>query len=228
MSNPEMQKKLAGEKAAELVQDGMIVGLGTGSTVHFTTLALARRVREGLDIVGIPTSRATEKLAVTNGIKLSTLDEHPIIDITIDGADEISPKLDLIKGLGGALLREKVVAAVSKRLIIVADESKYVKVLGSRSPVPVEVLPFALSTVMRQLGDMCNEANLRTRDGMAYVTDNGNNIIDCRFGPIHRPSELESRINSIPGVAENGLFLGMAERAILGTADGIRVVEKPT
>lgn len=228
MNSAEMQKKLAGEKAAELVEDGMTVGLGTGSTVHFTTLALAGRIREGLDMVGIPTSKSTEKLAVTNGIKLSTLDEHPIIDITIDGADEISPKLDLIKGLGGALLREKVVAAASKRLVIVADESKFVKMLGSKSPVPVEVLPFAVSTVMRALEDICNEANLRTRDGMIYVTDNGNHIVDCRFGPIHRPTELESRINSIPGVIENGLFLGMAERAILGTADGVRVIEKPT
>ena len=228
MDNAEIQKRMAGEKASELVADGMVVGLGTGSTVHYTVLALGRMAREGLKIVCIPTSKATEKLAVTNGLRLSTLDEHPAIDITIDGADEVTPRLDLIKGMGGALFREKVVASASRRFVIVADESKFVRTLGSRSPLPVEVLPFALSPVLARLEDMCNEANVRTRDGFTYFTDNGNNIVDCRFGPIHRPAKLEAELNSIPGVVENGLFLGMAERAVLGTADGVRVVEKPT
>jgi len=228
MKEPESQKKLAGEKAAELVQEGMVVGLGTGSTVHYTILALGRKVRGGMSVIGIPTSKATEKLAVTNGIKLSTLDEHPTIDMTIDGADEIAPNLDLVKGMGGALLREKVVASVSKHFIIVADESKIVQSLGSKSAVPVEVLPFALATVKKRLEGMCTEAAVRTRGGFVYVTDNGNYMLDCRFKNIARPANLENEINSIPGVIENGLFLGMAERAILGTADGIRYIEKST
>jgi ribose 5-phosphate isomerase A len=228
MEAQESRKKLAGEKAAELVQEGMVVGLGTGSTVHYTILALGRKVRAGMSIIGIPTSKATEKLAVTNGIKLSTLDEHPIIDMTIDGADEIAPNLDLIKGIGGALLREKVVASVSKHFVIVADESKFVQSLGSKSPVPVEVLPFALATVKKRLEGMCTEATVRTRGGFVYITDNGNHMLDCTFRKIAQPSDLENEINSIPGVMENGLFIGMAERAVLGTADGVRYIEKST
>ncbi|MFO7619478.1 MAG: ribose 5-phosphate isomerase A [Thermoplasmata archaeon] len=223
----EALKKLAGEKAAEFVKDGMVVGLGTGSTVYYTILKLGERVRSGeISIVGIPTSKATEKLAVTNGIKLGALDEHQAIDLTIDGADEVDPNLDLIKGMGGALLREKVVASVSKEVIIIADESKSVKVLGSRSPLPVEVVPFALATAKARLENVCLEATLRERNGHIYVTDNGNFIIDCRFRSIPEPHKLEAELNLIPGVVENGLFIGMATRAILGTGDGIKIIEK--
>jgi len=228
MHDAESLKKLAGEKAAESVKDGMIVGLGTGSTVYYTILKLGQMVRSGLSITGIPTSKATEKLAVINGIKLGTLDQHPAIDITIDGADEIAPNLDLIKGMGGALLREKVVASVSKQLIIIADESKAVNILGTKSALPVEVLPFALPTVTARLEGLCVEAKLRMRNNFVFVSDNGNYIIDCRFDSIPQPRELESKINSIPGVVENGMFLGMANRAILGTKDGIRILEKAT
>lgn len=228
MQEAENLKKLAGEKAAELVTDGMIVGLGTGSTVYYTVMELGKRTRTGLRFTGIPTSKATEKLAVTQGINISTLDEHPVIDITIDGADEVAPNLDLIKGLGGALLREKVVASVSKRLVIVADESKSVTYLGSKSPVPVEVLPFALAAVKPRLSELCKKADARMKAGCLYVTDNGNHIIDCKFDTIPNPKNLESEMNCIPGVVENGLFLGMAERAILGTAGGIRTIEKTT
>jgi ribose 5-phosphate isomerase A len=228
MHDAESLKKIAGEKAAESVKEGMIVGLGTGSTVHYAVLKLAQMVRSGISITGIPTSKATEKLAVTHGIKLGTLDQHPVIDLTIDGADEIAPNLDLIKGMGGALLREKVVASASKQLIIIADESKTVKILGTKSALPVEVLPFALPTVTARLEDLCVEANLRMRNNFVFVSDNGNYIIDCRFESILEPRELEIKINRIPGVVENGLFLGMANRAILGTKDGIRIMEKAT
>jgi ribose 5-phosphate isomerase A len=225
----ESLKKLAGEKAAEFVKDGMVVGLGTGSTVHYTILKLGQMVRSGdISIVGIPTSKATEKLAVVNGIKLGTLDEYPDIDLTIDGADEIDPDLNLIKGMGGALLREKVVASASKEVIIIADESKSVEVLGTRSALPVEVIPFALATARARLGALCLEAKLREVNTYPYVSDNGNYIIDCRFESIDEPRKLEAELNLIPGVVENGLFIGMATKAILGTGDGIRIVEITT
>jgi len=229
MVDAESLKRMAGEKAAEYVKDGMIVGLGTGSTVHYTILKLGERVRTGeISITGIPTSKATEKLAVTHGIKLGTLDEHPIIDITIDGADEVDPNLNLIKGMGGALLREKVVASVSKEVIIIADGSKAVEVLGTKSPLPVEIVPFALTAAKARLEKICKEATLRLRNGYTYVSDNGNYIIDCRFESIPDPEALECQLNLIPGVVENGLFMGMATRAILGTEKGIRIMEKTT
>jgi len=225
MSDAEEMKKLAGEKAAEYVETGMIVGLGTGSTVYFTIMKLGELVRSGeLDIIGIPTSIATEKLAREQGIKVGRLDDYPEIDLTIDGADEVDPALNLIKGMGGALLREKVVAMVSRQEIIIADGSKEVAQLGTKSALPVEVLPFALAAVKPKLEDLCVEAVLRERDGQTYVSDNGNYIIDCRFNGISEPRELESRLNNIPGVVENGLFLGLANQAILGTADGLRIL----
>lgn len=225
----EALKRLAGEKAVEWVKDGMVVGLGTGSTVHYAILKLGRMVCEKeIAIIGIPTSKATEKLAVTHGITLGTLEEHPVIDLTIDGADEIDMNLDLIKGMGGALLREKIVASVSKEVIIIADESKHVKMLGTRSPLPVEVLPFARATVQRRLEPLCKEARLRSRDGLTFVSDNGNHIIDCRFESIPEPAELERTLNMMPGVVENGLFLGIADRAVLGTGNGVKVLERPT
>lgn len=227
MSDAEELKRLAGEKATEQVEDGMVVGLGTGSTVYYTIMKLGQMVREdGLEITGIPTSIATEKLAREQGIRIGRLDEHPAIDTTIDGADEVDPQLNLIKGMGGALLREKVVASVSRYEIIIADGSKEVEVLGTRSPLPVEVLPFALAAVMPELEGLCNEAVLRERDGRTFISDNGNNIIDCRFGEIKQPEALESRLNNIPGVVENGLFLGLAHQAILGTTDGLRILQK--
>lgn len=243
MSNREEMKKLAGEKAAEYVKDGMIVGLGTGSTVYYTIRKLGELVRSGeLNIIGIPTSVATEKLAAEHGIMLGTLETYPDIDLTIDGADEIDQNLNLIKGMGGALLREKVIAMVSKREIIIADGTKEVKMLGTKSALPVEVLPFGLTAVMPKLEELCVEAVLRERDGKTFVSDNGNYIIDCKFDAIAEsektrfplnanrpaisdPEELESRLNNIPGVVENGLFLNLANMAILGTIDGLRIIE---
>ena len=226
MSNAKELKKLVGEKAVEYVEDGMIVGLGTGSTVYYTIIKLGERVRtEGLNIIGIPTSIATEKLATEQGIALGTLEEYPEIDLTIDGADEVDHNLNLIKGMGGALLREKIVAMVSKREIIIADGSKEVNMLGTKSALPVEILPFALAAIKPKLEEICVEAILRERDGKTFVSDNGNYIIDCKFDAIAEPEELEFKLNNIPGVVENGLFLGLANLAILGTNDGLKILE---
>lgn len=226
MSDAAKMKKLAGETAAGHVDDGMIVGLGTGSTVYYTVMKLGESVRGGLNIVGVPTSKATEKLATEQGIKLGTLAEHPRIDITIDGADEVDPHLNLIKGMGGALLREKVVASVSDKMIVIVDDSKIVDVLGTISPLPVEVTPFALSPCLAELKRICDEAVVRRTDGQIYVTDNGNNIVDCKFDGIADPEELEIALSRIPGVVANGLFLGLATLAIVGTPEGIKVRQR--
>ncbi len=214
-------KKMAGEKAAEYVKDGMVVGLGTGSTVYYTIVKLGEMVREGLNIVGIPTSVGTEHLAGEHGIPLTTLDEHPVIDLTIDGADEIDPELNLIKGGGGALLREKIVASASRREIIVADERKLVGRLGERFYLPVEVVPFSEAVVLRNLEAMDMNPRVRMKDGKRYLTDNGNIIIDCHMGPVDDASSLEMELNLIPGVIENGLFIGLADLAIVATQNGI-------
>ncbi len=227
MSDASEMKRLAGEKAAEYVEDGMVVGLGTGSTVFFTILKLGERVREGLNIVGIPTSKATEKLALEQGISLGNLAEHPRIDITIDGADEVDPELNLIKGMGGALLREKVVASVSEKMIIVVDDSKIVETLGTKSALPVEVVPFALSSCIAELEKLCDEVMTRKTDGQIYVTDNGSNIVDCLFSGIPDPEKLENILSRMPGAIENGLFLGLATLAIVGTPEGVKVYQKP-
>ena len=219
-------KRLAGEAAVEHVKDGMVLGLGTGSTVYFSIMKIGELVREGLDIIGIPTSSSTERLAAQEGIRLTTLQEHPQIDLTIDGADEIDPQLDLIKGMGGALLREKVVACASKRMIVVADESKVVQRLGTRTPLPVEVVPFALSPCLSKLGELCEETIVRRHEGSHYVTDNGNHIVDCRFREIPAPQELERELDKIPGVVGNGLFLGLADLAVIGGTEGIRKIER--
>jgi len=227
MSDQDEMKRLAGETAAERVRDGMIVGLGTGSTVFYTVLKLGEMVRGGLDITGVPTSKATERLATEQGIKLGTLAEFPRINLTIDGADEVDPQFNLIKGMGGALLREKVVASVSERMIVIVDDSKMVEKLGTRSPLPVEVVPFALATALLELKELCKEAVVRENDGQTFVTDNGNNIVDCRFEGIDDPVELDSRLFGIPGVVENGLFLGLATTVVVGTPEGVKVLEKP-
>ncbi len=227
-SKVEEGKRLAGEKAAEHVKDGMVVGLGTGSTAYYAIKKVGQMVSDGIEIVAIPTSVWTEKLAKDCGIPLSTLDEHPSIDLTIDGADEIDPNLDLIKGMGGALLREKVVASVSVREIIITDESKLVDVLGTKSPLPVEVIPFALETCQLRLDDICDSLKLRVVDGQPYVTDNGNLIVDCRFSKITDAKGLESELNGIPGVVENGLFVGLTTFAIVGTGEGTKILEKTT
>lgn len=221
-------KMQAGERAAEYVRDGMKVGLGTGSTVHYSLLALGRRVREeGLDIVGVPTSVRTEQTSREVGIPLGDLDELGRLDVTIDGADEVDPHLNLIKGLGGALVREKIVAAHSRELIIVVDISKMVDVLGTRSPLPVEVFKMGhrrLHTALADLG--CAPALRLGDDESPFISDNGNHIYDCRFQRIPRPHELEMAINNVIGVVENGLFLDMATTVVVASAAGIMVKER--
>jgi len=218
------RKQVAGERAIEYVRDGMVVGLGTGSTAHFAIKRLGMMVSQGLDIIGIPTSVQTEQIAKESGIPLSNLEEHPEIDVTIDGADEVDPNLDLIKGMGGALLREKIVASASRIEVIVVDTSKIVDILGTKSPLPVEVNKFGWKICFERLKAFGCEVRLRKRDDDIFITDNGNYIIDCSFESITDPKGLESQINNLPGVMENGLFLGLADFVIIGTEDGVKLL----
>ncbi len=217
----EGEKEAAGRAAAELVCDGDVVGLGTGSTAYFAVVALGERVHAGLKMVGIPTSIATGDLARSAGIPLTTLDEHPEIDITIDGADELDPRLNLIKGGGGALLREKVIASASKKMVVVADSGKLVPVLG-KFPLPVEIISFARTVVEKKIIALGASPKLRTRpDGSPYLTDNGNPILDCSFGEIRDPAALALALSQIPGIVEHGLFIGLAELALVGRGNAV-------
>jgi len=221
-------KRQAGERAAEYVKDGMKVGLGTGSTVHYCLLALGRRVQEeGLDIVGVPTSIRTETTSKEVGIPLGDIDEVGRLDLTIDGADEVDPHMNLIKGLGGALVREKIVAAHSRELIIVVDMSKMVDVLGTRSPLPVEVFKMGHRRLHAALADLgCAPALRMGADDRPFVSDNGNLIYDCRFQRIPRPHELEMAVNNVVGVVENGLFLDITSTVVVASMSGIVVKER--
>jgi ribose 5-phosphate isomerase A len=212
----EQEKEAAGRAAAKLVGEGDIVGLGTGSTAYFAVVALGERVKAGLKIIGIPTSVQTADLARAVGIPLTTLDEHPEIDITIDGADEVDPKLNLIKGGGGALLREKVVACASKKMVVVADSGKIVPALG-KFPLPVEVISFARTVIEKKIVSLGGSPKLRVKpDGTPFLTDNGNEILDCSFGRIDDPPALARELNGTPGVVEHGLFIRLASSALVG------------
>ena len=220
-------KRAAAERAAALVTDGMKLGLGTGSTAAFFVSALAERVRGGLKVVGVPTSEATREQAQHEGVPLTTLDETPELDLTVDGADELDDDLRLIKGGGGALLREKIVASASRRMIVIADGSKHVAKLG-RFPLPIEVVPFGLKateialTKLFESLDISGELRLRSAaDGMPFVTDGGHFILDAHLGRIDKPNVLASTLNNIPGVVEHGLFIGLATGAILATGEGL-------
>jgi ribose 5-phosphate isomerase A len=219
-------KQMAGEEAVKYIENGMVIGIGTGTTSAYMIQALARRLREGLTIVGaVPTSEATAQLAGGLGIPLTDLDTHPELDLAIDGADEIDGQLRLIKGGGGALLREKIVASASRRFIIVADTTKLVTQLGHKFPVPVETITFARMPVALQLQALGAQVQLRQRDSQVFHTDSGNVILDCFFpGGIGNPESLHASIKAIVGVVETGLFLGMTERAIIGDASGIQVL----
>jgi ribose 5-phosphate isomerase A len=220
------QKRVAAEAAVALVQDGMVVGLGTGSTAAFAIDALAERVRQGLRILGIPTSEHSAAQARDGGITLTTFAEHRRIDLTIDGADEIAvASLNLVKGLGGALLREKIVAAASDRLVIVADTPKLVERLGTNVPVPVEVVPFGWETTAGRLAALGADPVLRRGgDGQPFHTDGGNFILDCRFGSIADAAALERALSGVVGVVETGLFIGMADMALVAGDDGVRTL----
>ncbi|MBC8075476.1 MAG: ribose-5-phosphate isomerase RpiA [Chloroflexales bacterium] len=230
MSEQDALKQRAAKRAVDFVQSGAVVGLGSGSTLRFVLLEIGARLADGRlrEIVGVPTSEATAALAGTLHIPLASLDERPALDLAIDGADEIDPQLNLIKGLGGALLREKVVASAAAQFVVVADSSKLVGRLGSRAPLPVEVIPFALAIVRRKLVALGANPRLRaTTTGAPFVTDEGNVILDCATGPINDPAAFDVALRRIPGVVEHGLFLGMATQAVVAEAGGVRVVEKP-
>jgi ribose 5-phosphate isomerase A len=226
----ETAKKNAAKEAVRNVKDGSVVGLGSGSTAAFAIEELGNRIkREGLHVLGVPTSYQAFMLAVKHRIQITTLEEHPTLDLTIDGADQIDEELNLIKGMGGALAREKIVASASKRLIIVADESKKVKVLGENShPVPIEVLPFAASYVMRKAGDVGGKPVLRegARKVGPVITDNGDFIIDVGFGPIPKPERLERELKAISGVVETGLFVKMVHSVYLGKRQGVGKLDR--
>jgi ribose 5-phosphate isomerase A len=225
-------KRQAAARALEEVRDGMKLGLGTGSTArHFVEL-LGERVKAGLKVVGVPTSEATRADAIRCGVALTMLDDVDRLDLTVDGADEIDHALNLIKGGGGALLREKIVAAASDRMIVIADESKWVEVLG-RFPLPVEVVPFGLAATRRAMAlafaecGVAGEMVLRQgKDGHVFVTDGGHWIVDAHLGRIEDAPRLASRLGAIPGVVEHGLFTGLASTAVLAGGQGIRVVER--
>jgi ribose 5-phosphate isomerase A len=216
-------KREAAMAAIAMVEDGMVVGLGTGSTAKFAIEGLIERVRRGLRIIGIPTSERSAQQAREGGIELSDFAHHTKLDLTIDGADEIAREtLDLIKGLGGALLREKIVATASARLVIVADEPKLVPGLGATVPVPVEVVSFGWETTTMRLAKLGARPVLRTAaDGTAFRTDNGNFIVDCHFGAIADPAALEQRLSGVVGVVETGLFVGMATTVLVATPAGM-------
>jgi len=221
----EEAKKGAALEAAKLVQDGSIVGLGSGSTVVYAIQEIGRKIREeGLKVFGIPTSYQASMLAVESGIPLTTLNEHPKPDLAIDGADQIDPKLNLIKGMGGALTQEKVVGSAARRLVIVADETKMAEKLGIDQPVPVETLPFALTPVMLRIQEIGGKPVLREGKGKVgpVVTDNGNLILDVDFGPIMEPKELSLKLKSIPGVIETGLFIELVDTVYVGTPTTVR------
>ncbi|MEM8710539.1 MAG: ribose-5-phosphate isomerase RpiA [Planctomycetota bacterium] len=215
-------KRAAGRRAADLVESGQLVGLGTGSTVFFTLERLGERVaKDGLQIRGVPTSVDTETKAREFGIPLATLAEVDGFDITIDGADEIDGSFQMIKGGGGALLREKVVASLSKRVVIVVGAGKVVERLGTTFDLPVEVVPFARSVVERRIRALGGEPSLRTLDGTSYLTDNGNEILDVHFtGGIDDAAAMELALDAIPGVVESGLFIGLAHARVVGEDDG--------
>ncbi|HEY7909725.1 MAG TPA: ribose-5-phosphate isomerase RpiA [Thermomicrobiales bacterium] len=217
------QQRAAAEHAATFVEDGMIVGLGTGSTAAFAIAALAARVRAGLSIRAIPTSRASADLARAGGIILTSLNTHPTIDLTIDGADEVDPHLDVIKGRGGALLREKIVASATRRQVIIVDETKLVQRLGERMPLPVEVVPFGWTRTQRALASLALLPTVRRTDSGVFHTDNGNVIVDCTLPQTFDVHDLAATIKAIVGVVDHGFFLGLTHTLVIGTKTGTDV-----
>lgn len=228
MSWIEEAKRKAGIESAKLVKDGFIVGLGTGSTSSYVIKEIGRRMREeGINILAIPTSFKSKDLAIECGIPLTTLDKNPSPDIAIDGADQVDPKINLIKGMGGALTREKIVDSAAKTLVIVVDASKVTKNLGIDQPVPVEILPFALKPAEFRLQNIGGIPRLRSSSrNEPFITDNGNYIFDVEFGSIDNPENLEKEINNIPGVIENGLFIEVADIVYVGYEKEVKKIYK--
>jgi ribose 5-phosphate isomerase A len=229
LSAQQQWKKEAAEAAAKLVEDGMILGLGTGSTAGFFVRELAQRISEGgLRVSGIPTSEQTAELARGLNVPLTTFAEHVQIDLTVDGADEVElGTLFLIKGQGGALLREKIVASASKRMVVIADETKVVERLGSKTSVPVEVVQFGWQATENRLRGIGAKTLLRlAQDGNPFVTDSGNYIIDCAFGPMEKPKEIAHHLDHVVGAVEHGLFLGFASQVLVGGRDGVKTLTR--
>ncbi|HYV35477.1 MAG TPA: ribose-5-phosphate isomerase RpiA [Gemmataceae bacterium] len=213
------------DRALELVPNGCRIGLGSGRAARAFVQALGERIRVGsLKVQGVPTSKETETLARQEGIPLLTLAEAGTLELTVDGADEVDPNLDLIKGYGRALVREKIVAASSRRLIILVGEEKLVPKLGSRGKLPVEVVPFALPLCERRLLELGCRPTICVRDGSIFITDNGNHILDCQIGPIDNASRLENEVRSIPGIVGTGLFLAMADTVLVGDRTDFRLI----
>jgi ribose 5-phosphate isomerase A len=226
LSTLDREKQLAAGAAVQLVEEGSIVGLGSGSTATYALEYLAERVRGGLKIQGIPTSQKIKQLAEQMKIPLTTLEEHPRVDIDIDGADEIDPQLNLIKGGGGALLREKIIASASRRFVVVAQSTKQVARLG-KFPLPVEVIPFAQTLVRARIEALGAKVTLRQYAyGNPFVTDEGHHILDCKFGAIQDPTSLAQNLCAMPGVVEHGLFIGMAEIALIGKAGQVLEIKR--
>jgi ribose 5-phosphate isomerase A len=229
-ASPDAAKRNAGYAAAEHVKNGMIVGLGSGTTAAYAITAIGERMKnQSLQILGIPSSYQAFALAVQCGIPITTLEEPPPIDVTIDGADQIDPQLNLIKGMGAALVREKIVAASAQCNVIIADDKKKVAVLGqANQPVPIEVVPFGIALVQRKIAKLGGTAVLRETKGKLgpIISDNGNAIMDAAFGAIADPSALERNLKMIPGVVENGLFVGLTDFVYLGSSSGVQKFEK--
>ena len=231
MSDRDQRKREAAERALQLVKPGMKLGLGSGSTARFFVDLVGERVKAGLDVLCVATSEATATQAKALGIRLGTLDDTPELDLTVDGADEVDPSLRLIKGGGGALLREKIVASASKRMAVIADSKKLVPELGA-FPLPVEVVPFGLAATKRHIERAFAELGLagllRLRgEASPFVTDGGHYILDCSLGAIAAPERLSQVLSSIPGVVEHGLFIGLARTAIIAGAEGVEVLGDP-
>jgi ribose 5-phosphate isomerase A len=226
----EKAKRNAAVEAVKHIENGFVIGLGSGSTVAYAAKEIGRRIKsESLNVKVVPTSYQALTLAVDNGIPVTTLDENPTLDLTIDGADQIDENLNLIKGMGGALTREKVVAAASKKLIIIADWRKKTLRLGENGqPVPIEVLPFAAAHVIRRICTLGGKTRVREGSGKVgpVITDNGNFIIDADFGPIENPEELERKLKAIPGIVETGLFIGMTDIAYIGNPSKVEKLER--
>lgn len=229
--SPDDRKKAAALAAIAHISSGMKLGLGTGSTAKHFVDAVGEKVKQGWDLVCVPTSEATRKQAESLGIRLTTLDETPALDVTVDGADELDSELRLIKGGGGALLREKIVASSSRKMIVIADDTKKVATLG-KFPLPIEVVPFGLKATAMKIDQALSWSGnkgpltLRVRDGKPFVTDNGNVILDGALGAIANPEKLAAALSSIPGVVDHGLFIGLASLAIIATENGIETLKK--
>jgi ribose 5-phosphate isomerase A len=223
-------KQAAAERGAELVQSGMVLGLGSGTTSTLMVQSIGRKLREGTlqNVIGVPSSSGIAAVARESGVPLTTLDAHPRLDLNLDGADEVDPNLGLIKGLGGALLWEKIVATASKQVVILADDTKLVARLGTKAPLPVEVVPFGWKTHLAFVESLGGKPSLRTEpDGRPFVTDEGNYILHCRFeGGIPDPADLEARLLGRAGIVGTGLFLGVANQVIIGRADGVEVLTR--